>query len=104
LLPSRCATALLALALVSCGGSGNVSNSDWALAGHGYDNNRYVESDITKTDVQQLSTAWRTPIVDDGEQEAVFDDITRDRPDSFNPSPPTAAKRGNPIWWRPSRD
>ncbi len=62
--------AVLTLALVSCGGGGNISNSDWALAGYGYDNNRYVESDITKTNVQQLSPAWRTPIVDDGEQEA----------------------------------
>ncbi len=66
---SRAAAALLTFALISCSGGPNESQSDWSLAGHGYENNRYVESGIAKNDVPQLSLAWRTPIVDDGEQE-----------------------------------
>jgi alcohol dehydrogenase (cytochrome c) len=64
------ATALLTLALLSCSRGANVSGSDWPIAGHGYDNNRYVESSLSEDDVQRLSPAWRTPVVDDGEQEA----------------------------------
>ena len=61
---------IAALGVTSCSAGTTVSNSDWMLAGHGYENNRYVESSIDKSNVGQLSPAWRTPIIDDGEQEA----------------------------------
>jgi alcohol dehydrogenase (cytochrome c) len=64
------APALLTVTLLSCSSGPSVSDSDWPVAGHGYDNNRYVESGISKDDVQHLSPAWRTPVADDGEQEA----------------------------------
>jgi alcohol dehydrogenase (cytochrome c) len=44
--------------------------SDWPLAGHDYDNNRYVTSTITAKNVTTLAPAWSTQIADDGEQEA----------------------------------
>jgi alcohol dehydrogenase (cytochrome c) len=43
---------------------------DWVLAGHGYDNNRFVSSTVTKGNVGGLGPAWSTQIADDGEQEA----------------------------------
>jgi alcohol dehydrogenase (cytochrome c) len=46
------------------------NSPDWLLAGRGYDNNRYVPSTITKTNVATLAPAWSTQIADDGEQEA----------------------------------
>ncbi len=45
-------------------------SQDWLLAGHGYDNNRFVSSTITKSNVATLAPAWSTQIADDGEQEA----------------------------------